>query len=221
MNIVLLGPPGAGKGTQASVLSQEYGFLHISTGDMLREAVKKGTPVGKQAKAYMDKGELVPDNIVINIVTERISQKDANCGFLLDGFPRNKKQADQFDQALSKKDKKIDMVLYFKTSPEVSIKRLSGRRVCANCGANFHIETMPAKIKGTCDYCHGPLVHRKDDQRETVENRLVVYKKETKYLIGYYEDKGILKEVSGDFDVEKLFEEIKKLFAKEGLRGAG
>ncbi len=219
MNIVLFGPPGAGKGTQASVLSEWYGLLHISTGDMLREAVKKGTMVGRQAKAYMDKGELVPDNIVINIVTERISQKDAKCGFLLDGFPRNKRQADQFDQALCKKGKKIDMVLYFKTSPEVSIRRLSGRRVCTNCGANFHIETMPAKLKGTCDYCHSLLIHRKDDQRGTVQNRLVVYKKETNYLIGYYKDKGILREVSGDLKVKELFEKIKRLFAKEGLRG--
>ena len=217
MNIVLLGPPGAGKGTQAKVLSQAFKVLHVSTGDMLRDALKKGQKVGKLAKSYMDKGELVPDNVVIDIVTERISQDDVKNGFLLDGFPRNEKQANELDQALGKRAKKLDMVLYFKTSPVTSIERLSGRRVCTKCGANFHVKNMPPKKNGICDYCKGILIQRDDDKKETVKNRLIVYEKETKSLIDYYKKKGIIKEISGDLNVESLFEEIKSLFAKAGL----
>lgn len=217
MNIVLLGPPGAGKGTQAKVLCEKYKFLHVSTGDMLREAVKIGTRVGKEAKAYMDKGELVPDNIVVGIVTERIREEKEGIGFLLDGFPRNEKQANELDQALAGAGKKLDIVLYLKTSPNVSIERLSGRRVCTKCGANFHIKNMPPKKEGLCDYCKARLIHRDDDKESTVKKRLVVYEKETKSLIDYYRKKGTLREVSGDKSVEDLFEEIKKLFAREGL----
>ena len=220
MNIVLLGPPGAGKGTQAKVLSKEFNASHISTGDMLRDAVKKGTPVGKLAKSYMDTGELVPDNIVIGIVTERISQEDMKRGFLLDGFPRNEKQARELGEALDKTGKKVDIVLYFKTSPEISVKRLSGRRVCTGCGANFHVKNMPPKNENACDYCKGRLIQRDDDKAETVKRRLVIYEKETASLIDYYKKKSTLREVSGDLNVEELFEEIKRLFAKEGLRGA-
>jgi len=220
VNIVLLGPPGAGKGTQAKVLSKEFNASHISTGDMLRDAVKKGTPVGKLAKTYMDTGELVPDKVVIDIVTERISQEDTKGGFLLDGFPRNEKQARELDEALLKTGKKVDMVLYFKTSPEISVKRLSGRRVCTKCGANFHIKNMPSKNENVCDHCKGALIQRDDDKSDTVKRRLVIYEKETASLIDYYKGKGNLREVSGDLNVEELFEEIKKLFAKEGLRKA-
>lgn len=218
MNIVLLGPPGAGKGTQAKVLSESYKVLHVSTGDMLREAVKNQTKVGRDAKFYMDKGELVPDNLVIDIVNERISQDDAKTGFLLDGFPRNEKQALKLDEALGKTGKKLDIVLYFKTSPKVSIERLSGRRLCTKCGANFHIKNMPPKNEGICDYCKGELIHRDDDKPETVKNRLAVYEKETESLIDYYRKKNVLWEVCGDLNVEELFEEIKGLFTKEGLR---
>lgn len=217
MNIVLLGPPGAGKGTQAKVLSKEYKIPHISTGDMLRDAVKKGTETGKSAKSFMDKGELVPDEIVIDLVIERVSGADADKGFLLDGFPRNEKQADKLNEAFAKTGRKLDIVLYFRTSSEVSISRLSGRRVCARCGANFHIKNMPAKVEGICDYCDGKLIQRDDDKEATVKNRLKVYEKETKSLIEYYKDKGILREVSGDLDVNELFEDIKKLFAKEAF----
>jgi len=217
VNVVLLGPPGAGKGTQAKVLSKEYSVLHISTGDMLREAVKNKTAIGMEAKSYMDKGELVPDETVVRIVTERISKDDTKKGFLLDGFPRTKEQADKLDKELSTMSKKLDIVLYFKTSPEVSIERLSGRRVCKVCGANFHIKNMPPKKDMICDYCKGKLFQREDDKPETVKNRLKVYEKETETLIGYYREKGILKEVSGDLDVNKLFDEIKKLFADERL----
>ncbi|MBL7156872.1 MAG: adenylate kinase [Candidatus Omnitrophica bacterium] len=218
MNLVLLGPPGAGKGTQAKVLSREFKFLHVSTGDMLREALKEGKEVGRRAKTYMDKGELVPDDIVIDIVIERISQEDAKKGFLLDGFPRNERQANQLDESLARVGKKVEMVLYFKTSSEVSIARLSGRRVCQACRANFHVKNMPPKKSGICDYCGGKLIQRNDDKEKTVKNRLVVYEKETESLIGYYKEKDILQEVSGDLDVDNLFEVIKVLLQKEGLK---
>ena len=217
LSIVLLGPPGAGKGTQAKVLSQEFKFLHVSTGDMLRDAVKKGTQVGKLAKDYMEKGELVPDHVVIDIVTERLSQDDAKEGFMLDGFPRNVQQADKLDDAFNKKGKKLDVVLYFKTRPQTSIARLSGRRVCKKCGVNFHIKNMPPKKEGLCDHCGSKLIQRDDDAEATVKRRLLVYEKETKSLIDYYKNKDILEEVSGDLDVGKLFREIKTLFAKKEL----
>ncbi|MCQ9206283.1 MAG: adenylate kinase [Omnitrophica bacterium] len=217
MNIVLLGPPGAGKGTQAKVLSQEFGVLHVSTGDMLRDAVKRGTSVGKSAKTYMDNGELVPDDLVINMVSERILQKDVKRGFLLDGFPRNKTQALELDDALTRIGKSLDLVLYFKTSPEVSIERLSGRRACTECGANFHIRNMPPRKEGICDHCGGSLVLRNDDTPETVKRRLSVYENETESLIEYYKQKGTLREVSGNLDVKKLFTKIKGLFLEERL----
>lgn len=217
LSIVLLGPPGAGKGTQAKVLSQEFKFLHVSTGDMLRDAVKKGTQVGKLAKDYMEKGELVPDHVVIDIVIERLSQDDAREGFMLDGFPRNVKQADKLDDAFNKKGKKLDMVLYFKTKPQTSIMRLSGRRVCKKCGMNFHIKNMPPKKENLCDHCGSKLIQRDDDTEATVKRRLLVYEKETKSLIDYYKNKGILEEVSGDLDVGKLFREIKTLFREKEL----
>jgi len=212
MNIVLLGPPGAGKGTQAKVLSEKFGFSHVSTGDMLRETVKNTTKIGKEAKTYMQRGELVPDRIVTAIVTERISRDANNAGFLLDGFPRNKTQANRLDSALGKAGKKVDMVLYLRTSQQVSIERLSGRRVCVHCGANFHVKNMPPKKEGICDYCGGKLIQRGDDKKETVKKRLIVYDKETKSLIAYYRKKGILREVSGDLGVNELFREIKKLW---------
>jgi len=215
LNIVLLGPPGAGKGTQAKVLCEKFGFLHVSSGDMLREAVKNGTQIGREAKSYMQRGELVPDEIVTAIVTERISRVKKEAGFLLDGFPRNEAQANELDRELGKIKKKLDMVLYLKTSPQVSIERLSGRRVCVGCGANFHAKNMPPKKEGICDYCGGRLVHRADDEEETVKKRLAVYETETKSLIDYYRKKGMLREVSGDLDVQKLFREIKGLFSKE------
>ena len=217
MNIVLLGPPGAGKGTQAKVLSKEFKILHISTGDMLREAVKQATAIGARAKSYMERGELVPDTVVIDLVTERISRGDVENGFMLDGFPRNVKQANELDAALGRAGETLDIVLYFKTSPEISIKRLAGRRVCAKCGTNFHVENMPPKKENICDYCKALLIQRDDDKEETVKRRLLVYETETESLIGYYKQKGILREVSGDLNVGELFEEIKKLFTTEGL----
>lgn len=215
MNIVLLGPPGAGKGTQAKVLSERFKIVHVSTGDMLRAAAKEKTPIGLSAKSYMDKGELVPDKVVVGIVTERIAADDAKSGFMLDGFPRNEAQAVEIDRALGESGKKLDVVLYFKTSREISIKRLSGRRVCVSCGANFHIKNMPPKKEGICDRCASQIIQRDDDKEETVTRRLTVYEKETESLIMYYKKKGILREVEGDLNVEELFKNIEALFAKE------
>lgn len=217
MKVVLLGPPGAGKGTQAKVLSENFKVLHISTGDMLRDAVKEGTKIGNIAKVYMQKGELVPDSVVTDIVVERISQEDAKRGFLLDGFPRNENQAKDLDTSMSATSDKLDVVLYFKTSPRVSIERLSGRRVCKTCSANFHIKNMPPKKDGMCDYCGGELIQRDDDKEETVKRRLKVYEEETRSLIDYYRKKSILKEVSGDLNVNELFKDISELFPQEGL----
>lgn len=217
MNLVLLGPPGAGKGTQAKVLSQKFNIPHISTGDMLRETVSKGTPLGREAKGYMLKGELVPGGLVIEIVKETLLTEKVKKGFILDGFPRTLQQARILDRTLENIDKKLDIVLYFKTSLETSIARLSKRRVCKKCGANFHIKNIPPKKEGVCNYCGGELYQRKDDQEETVRKRWSVYNEETTPLITYYRRKGILREVSGDLDVNKLNEVLMALFQKEKL----
>lgn len=212
MRLVLLGPPGAGKGTQAEVLSKEYKLPHISTGDMLREAVRKKSAVGQKAKAYMIKGELVPDEIVIEIVRARLAKDDAKNGFILDGFPRTRPQAESLDRVLNNEGKPIDLVLYFNTSNKVSIERLSGRRICKSCGANFHVINIPPKKIGICDFCGLDLIQREDDKEATVKNRLEVYKKETAQLLDYYKNKSILKAVSGDLDVKQVFNILSKLF---------
>lgn len=212
MNLVLLGPPGAGKGTQAKVLSKDLELPHISTGDMLRDAVGKNMPLGKKAKEYMVKGALVPDKLVIDIVKDRLTNDDVRNGFILDGFPRTLEQAGMLDATLSKINKKLDMVLYFKTSLDTSIARLSGRRVCRKCGANFHIKNIQPKKDGVCDYCQGELYQRKDDTEETVRRRWSVYMNETTPLIDYYKKTGLLEDVSGDLDVRELNSIITDLF---------
>ncbi len=217
MRLVLLGPPGAGKGTQAKVLSDRYAIPHISTGDILREAVKNGTQVGKQAKAYMDRGELVPDTIVNQIVVERIGLPDAKKGFILDGFPRTEAQAENLDRSLKALGIVLDMVIYFETSNRVAIERLSGRRVCRKCGANFHIKNIRPKVEGVCDHCGAELFQRPDDAEGTVRNRLVVYERETKELVDHYAKKGTLRKVSGDLNVDDVFLILSKMFKDEGL----
>jgi adenylate kinase len=217
MNLVLLGPPGAGKGTQAKVLSQKLNIPHVSTGDILRETVSKGTPLGKEAKEYMLKGKLVPDRLVIEIVKETLARKEIERGFILDGFPRTLEQSKMLNASLEKIDKRLDVVLYFKTSVEISVARLGGRRVCEKCGANFHIKNIPPKKDGICDYCGHRLYQRTDDQEETVKKRWSVYTEETAPLIAYYKEKGILREVSGDLDVNELNEILMVLFQKENL----
>lgn len=213
MKIILLGPPGAGKGTQSVVLSKKYGIPHISTGDILRESVKSGQPLGLKAKSFMDKGELVPDEVVTGIVIERLKQADAKMGYILDGYPRTLTQAVDLDAALKKIGTAIEMVVYFETSERVAIERLTGRRVCKKCGFNYHIRNIPPKKAGVCDKCGGELFQRPDDKEETVLNRLKVYEAQTKPLIEYYTKQGILKKVSGDSNVDDLLAVLSKAFA--------
>lgn len=215
--MVLLGPPGAGKGTQAVLLSKAYNVVHISTGDMLREAVKEGTGLGKQLAEYMNSGNLVPDDIVTKVVVERMAKPDAKQGVILDGYPRTSAQAESLDSSLKKSAKKLDIVLYFKTSETVAIQRLSGRRVCKKCGKNYHVTNMPPAKQGICDICGGELYQRDDDKPETVKNRLSVYEQKTKDLVEYYRKKGLLREVDGDISATDLFGDIKVLFQDEDL----
>jgi len=217
MKLVLLGPPGAGKGTQSVVLAKKYNIPHISTGDILRESVKSGQPLGLKAKSYMDKGELVPDEVVTGIVVERLKKDDTKKGYILDGFPRTLKQAQDLDEALKKASSALDMVVYFATSAAVAIERLSGRRVCKACGVNYHVKNIPPKKEGVCDKCGQPLFQRPDDKEDTVRNRLKVYEDQTKPLIDFYGNKGLLKRVSGDMGVDELFKVLSKIFSDAKL----
>jgi adenylate kinase len=214
MNLVLLGPPGAGKGTQAAKIIEKYGIPHISTGDILRSNIKEGTLFGKKAKEYMDKGELVPDSLVIEIAKERLDRDDCREGFLLDGFPRTVTQAKALDDHLAVKDKKIDHVLDIKVEKEELISRLTGRRVCRNCGATYHAVNIPPKEEGICDICGGELYQRADDNRETVENRIEVYKTQTAPLIDYYEKQGNIKHFDGSIGLENLFAQISEILGQ-------
>jgi len=217
MRLVLLGPPGAGKGTQSAVLSKEYGLPHVSTGDMLRESVKAGLPLGLKAKSYMDKGELVPDEVVIGIVAGRLLNPDTKKGYILDGFPRTLNQAKELDKALEGAGSRLDLVLYFETSERVAVERLTGRRVCRSCGFNYHVKNIPPKVAGVCDKCGGELFRRPDDNEETVRNRLKVYGAQTSPLVDYYSGRSILRKVSGDLGVNELNRVLSKLFSDEKL----
>lgn len=208
MILVFLGPPGAGKGTQAKLLSQRMGFLHLSTGDLLREAVKNQTPLGKKAKEYMDRGELVPDELIVQLIEETMP-KDGNV--ILDGFPRTVNQALALEEMLKGKGEKISKVLFFDVPDEVIIDRLSGRRVCSKCGAVYHVKYNPPKVEGACDLCGGSLVQRDDDREEVVKKRLEVYRKQTQPLIEFYQDRGIIYRLDAEKGVEELFEEVKGL----------
>ncbi len=219
MRLVLLGPPGAGKGTQAGVLSKNYSLMHMSTGDLLREAVKNNTDVGVQAKVFMDRGELVSDEIVARMITEKLKGADAKAsGFMLDGFPRTKNQAQILEQALTDLKMPLDLVIYFKTSEATILKRLTGRRICRSCGQIFHITNIPPKTEGICDVCGGELYQRDDDKKATIKNRIKVYNEQTSELIDYYNQKKMLKEVSGDLDVGELYSVFKDIFKKAGLK---
>lgn len=208
MNVVFLGPPGAGKGTQAETISHERGLLHISTGNLLRQAVQEGTSTGLKAKGYMEKGLLVPDDIVLNILAEKISSDDHKHGFVLDGFPRTLAQAKALDQTLRGMGEKLDIVFYFAVSDDTVIRRLSGRRTCKACGANYHVQYIPPAKEGVCDKCGGQLYQRTDDKPETIIERLRVYKEQTEDLIDYYKQNSVLKEIEGDNDVDKTFKTI-------------
>jgi adenylate kinase len=214
MYLVLLGPPGAGKGTQAKRLAEKLGLPHISTGDILRQNVKDGTALGKQAKGIMDKGLLVPDEMVAAMLDERFNNPDIKKGFILDGYPRTLPQAKTLDEILARKKLSVDLVVYLNTSDEVIIKRLTGRLVCSKCGANFHVVNMPPKESGLCDNCHGELYQRSDDNEITVRKRLEVYKNEVASLIKYYNQQNKLHSLDADLDAFKVLEQITLLCAK-------
>ena len=198
MRVILLGPPGAGKGTQAADISNELGTPHISTGDMFRAALKNGTALGLEAKKYMNSGELVPDDLVVAMVKERISQADCKEGFLLDGFPRTIVQAEKLDETLLDAGLNIDLVINLICSNETVLTRLTGRRCCKKCGDIYHVKNKPPVVDGVCDKCGGEIYQRDDDKEDTILNRLDVYKNSTESLIVYYQDKEILKDVDAD-----------------------
>ncbi len=208
MNLILLGPPGAGKGTQAVKIVEKYHIPHISTGDIFRKNIKEGTELGKRAKAYMDKGELVPDDLVCEIATSRLLEDDCRDGFLLDGFPRTVYQAEKLDEFLTQHGKKVDKVLDIAVEKEELMTRLIGRRVCKACGATYHVTNMPPKKEGICDKCGGELMQRADDTAETVENRIEVYNSQTMPLVEYYEKAGNIAHIDGAIGLENVFNHI-------------
>lgn len=204
MNVVLLGPPGAGKGTQAEKIASSCAVPHISTGDMLREAVTKGTELGKLAQACMAKGELVPDEVVVGIVKERLGEADAENGFLLDGFPRTVPQADALEKALAESGKGLDVVISIEVLDEEVVRRISGRRICAACSRPYHVEFNAPKAEGICDACGGELFQREDDDAAAVQNRLNVYHQQTSPLIEYYGERGLVAKVNGTGSVDEV-----------------
>ena len=210
MNLILLGPPGAGKGTQAAKIIEKYNIPHISTGDIFRENIKNGTELGKKAQEYMNRGELVPDDLVIEIATTRLLEDDCKNGFLLDGFPRTVYQAEKLDEFLAAHGSKIDKVLDIAVEKEELITRLTGRRVCKACGASYHVVNIPPKTEGICDACGGELVQRADDNIETVTNRIDVYEAQTKPLVDYYEKAGNIAHIDGATGLDNVFADIVK-----------
>jgi adenylate kinase len=208
MRAVLLGPPGAGKGTQAVKLVEKYGVPQISTGDIFRKNIKEGTELGRKAQEYMNAGQLVPDELVVDLVKDRLMQDDCANGYLLDGFPRTIYQAEELDKFLESNGQKLDAVINFEVGHDTLIARLTGRRVCKKCGASYHIVNIPPKVEGVCDVCGGELEQRKDDTVETAENRIVVYNESTAPLIGYYEKTGALRNFNAEKDHDVVFKEI-------------
>lgn len=209
MRIILLGPPGAGKGTQAAFIKNAYQIPHISTGDMFREAISEQTELGMLAKSYIDNGQLVPDSVTIALVKDRLSKEDCANGFMLDGFPRTVFQAEELDKILSELKIHLDAAVTINVDFELLIERIIGRRVCKKCGSGYHITNLKPQKEGICDQCGSELIQRKDDTYETVAKRLEVYTNQTKPLIDYYKAKGIIKNIDGDQDINKVFEDIK------------
>ena len=208
MNIILMGLPGAGKGTQASEIVKKFPIPHISTGDMFRKAIKDETDLGKEAKSYMDRGELVPDEVTVGIVKERISEDDAKKGFLLDGFPRTIDQAESLSQIMSELDREIDAVINIEVPEEELMNRLTGRRICEKCGTTYHLVFNPTKVDGICDIDGGKLYQREDDNPETVSNRLSVNVKQSKPILEYYNNKGVLKNIDGSKDIDEVTKDV-------------
>lgn len=211
MKIIMLGGPGAGKGTQAKKIAEEYKIPHISTGDIFRANIKGGTELGKKAKEYMDQGLLVPDELVVDLVVDRIGQEDAKNGFVLDGFPRTIPQAEALDKALKAINENIDYAIDVEVPDEVIIGRMSGRRACVSCGGTYHVEFTPPKEEGKCDLCGGELIIREDDKPETVKKRLDVYHEQTQPLIEYYSQQKLLVEIDGTREVTEVFAAIQKI----------
>ncbi|HET7629009.1 MAG TPA: adenylate kinase [Bacillales bacterium] len=211
MNLILMGLPGAGKGTQAEMITSEFGIPHISTGDMFRAAIKEETALGLKAKSFMDAGELVPDEVTVGIVKERLGKDDCKEGFLLDGFPRTIEQAEALEQILADDGRGLDYVLYIDVKEENLLKRLSGRRICQDCGATYHVIFNPPSAEGICDKCGGALYQREDDQKETVKNRLQVNNKQLQPLLDFYKKRGLLHSVNGDREIKAVFSGIRQL----------
>ncbi len=208
MKIIMLGAPGAGKGTQAKKIADKYQIPHISTGDIFRANIKNGTELGKKAKTYMDQGLLVPDELVVDLVVDRLAQDDCKNGCVLDGFPRTIPQAESLDEALAAKGEAIDYAVDVDVPDENIISRMTGRRACVACGATYHIVHIPTKVEGVCDRCGEKLILRDDDKPETVKKRLAVYHEQTQPLIDYYTKKNVLKSVDGTKDMEEVFQAI-------------
>ena len=210
LRVIFLGPPGAGKGTQAQALAREWGVPHVATGDMLREAVAAKTPLGLEAKRHMDSGGLVPDEVVIGLVGERLAQPDAKAGVVLDGFPRTVAQAEALDALFARTGLSLDRVVYFNVSRDELLRRLTGRRVCRACGRTYHLVSAPPKVADKCDACGGELYQRVDDSEATVATRLDVYRKQTSPLLDYYRGRNLLAEVAGEGSVAEVAEAIRK-----------
>jgi adenylate kinase len=206
MNLIFLGPPGAGKGTLAGLVSKEYAVPQISTGDIFRDAIKRETDLGKKVKEIVGRGDLVPDELTVSLVRERLTQPDAKKGYILDGFPRTIPQAEALE-----KIQKLDAVVNFAIDDALVIDRLSGREICKNCGAIYHVKNMPSKVKGVCDKCGGPVVTRPDDSRESIMNRLDVYRKQTEPLIAFYRKKKLLRDIDSSKSPEDTLTQIKKV----------
>ena len=211
MKIIMLGAPGAGKGTQAKMIAEKYGLPHISTGDIFRANIKNGTELGKEAKEYMDKGLLVPDELTVRLLLDRVAQDDCKNGYVLDGFPRTIPQAEVLDEKPSDLGEKVDYAINVDVPDENIVNRMSGRRACLNCGATYHIVSNPPKKEGICDVCGSELVLRDDDRPETVQNRLKVYHEQSQPLIDFYEKKGVLRSVDGTLPMEEVFTAITKI----------
>lgn len=208
MKIIMLGAPGAGKGTQAKMIADKYSIPHISTGDIFRANIKEGTELGRKAKEYMDQGLLVPDELVVNLVVDRLTWEDAKNGYVLDGFPRTIPQAEALTKALAAKGEKVDFAINIDVPDQNIIERMGGRRACVSCGATYHIVNIPPKKEGICDVCGAELILRDDDKPETVAKRLDVYHEQTQPLIDYYQAEGVLKDVDGTVDMMDVFESI-------------
>ena len=208
MKIIMLGAPGAGKGTQAEKIEEKYQIPHISTGDIFRANIKEGTDLGKEAKSYMDKGQLVPDELTVKILLDRVANEDCKNGYVLDCFPRTIPQAQVLEEALTKLGDKIDYAVNVEVPDENIVKRMGGRRACLSCGATYHIEHIPSKVEGICDRCGKELVLREDDKAETVQKRLDVYHEQTQPLIDFYQEREVLKEVDGTLDMKDVFAAI-------------